>query len=322
MVEKLLGRKPPQEQPPQQLLEQWIQAELEPQYEQAAVALNTAGVLEILPHSTELGVIGIDENEYPLPTKDTIITEVRQHPDIYLEKLKAGYGRILPAPTWAVPVDALARILSQRILAHHNEKKLFTHDAQKGSVPLALDTRQPVWTWDGWESDNLNETMVYYPQQFNQQQHGGKTKRELLIQSHKTAFPGWNMLFLPKIISIPQQWKDDKRTNNLKVGKSANEYLNALRTQKAYQHESGMTLEDWMTLFFVELETTNHVIDDYAGTGKACWLLGAYHPGSGCVGFAFWYQYARQAYLFRDDPSSQRGYAGLRPAVRMGTLDL
>ncbi|MBI2416275.1 MAG: hypothetical protein HYV33_06505, partial [Candidatus Kerfeldbacteria bacterium] len=118
----------PQEHDPRALVERFVEQELRQQYQGTVVALNHAGLWEPLMASpTELGITGIDGKEYPLPTTEGIAAELRAHPDVYGKKLEAGFGRILPVPI-AAPVDHLTRILSSRILAHHQADTLLAHD--------------------------------------------------------------------------------------------------------------------------------------------------------------------------------------------------
>lgn len=309
--------KPPQEHDPRLLVEHFIEHELRQQYQGTVVALNKAGLWEPLMSSpAELGITGIDGQEYPLPTTEGIAAELRQHPEVYGQKLEAGFGKILPVPM-AAPIDHLTRILSSRILAHHKEGKLLAHDGTK----LDLDTTQPLYTWDGWQNADQNGQAVYYPTQFDTTNHGGKTKTELLEQLQQSPFPGYNLLLLPKASAIPQQWKPGQRAN-LAPGQSARDYVQALQTTPDYAHETGLTLEDWLTLALAHLEATNQVLDDYQGDGKYSFLLGSYHPSSDDVGYAYWSRGNRRAFLSGGDPGNRYSNDGLRPAVRMGRFEV
>ncbi|MBI2415530.1 MAG: hypothetical protein HYV33_02590 [Candidatus Kerfeldbacteria bacterium] len=185
---------------------------------------------------------------------------------------------------------------------------------------LALDTNQPLYNWKGWNNADRNGQAVYYPTQFDQTNHGGSTKAQLLAQLQRSPFPGYNLLLLPRQSAIPNQWKPGQRAD-LAPGQSGRDYLKTLTTTPDYAHEVGLTLEDWLTLALAHLETTNHVLDDYQGDGKAAWLLGSYHPSSGAVGYAGWNRGRRQVYLGRDDPDARASNTDVRPAVRMGRLE-
>ena len=308
---------PPNEQDPRALVERFIERELKERYESAVVALNKAGLWEpLLDYPDQLGITGMDEREYPLPTTEGIAVELRNYPEVYGKKLEAGFGRVVPVPI-AAPLDHLARILSSRILAHHNAGKLLAHDGTK----LELDTNQPLYTWDGWNNADRNGQTVYYPTQFDQTNHGGVTKTQLLDQLQHSPFPGYNLLLLPKASAIPQQWKPGQRAD-LASGKSGRDYLKTLQTTPDYAQETGLTLEDWLTLALAHLEATNQVLDDYQGDGKISWLTGSYHPSSDIVGDAYWSRDSRQANLYRYDPDFRNADNGLRPAVRMGRLEV
>ncbi|MBU1167028.1 hypothetical protein KKC60_01300, partial [Patescibacteria group bacterium] len=102
------------------------------------------------------------------------------------------------------------------------------------------------------------------------------------------------------------------------TGKSSKDYLNLLQAQQEYQHESGQTLEDWLTLFTTYLKKTNQVISDYKGNGNYSRLIGSYHPASGKVLVAYWYRDSRWAGLNGDFSSFRDSGAGACPAVRIG----
>ncbi|MBI2415527.1 MAG: hypothetical protein HYV33_02575, partial [Candidatus Kerfeldbacteria bacterium] len=186
---------------------------------------------------------------------------------------------------------------------------------------LALDTNQPLYNWKGWNNADRNGQAVYYPTQFDQTNHGGSTKAQLLEQLQRSPFPGYNLLLLPRQSAIPNQWKPGQRAD-LAPGKSPRDYLQTLQTTPDYTHEVGLTLEDWLTLALAHLETTNQVLDDYQGDEKASWLIGSYHPASGNVGNAYWYRDGRRASLGRYDRDGRDSDGGVRPAVRMGRLEL
>ncbi len=309
--------KPPQEHDPQARVERFIEQELRQQYQGTVVALNHAGLWEpLMSHPTELGITGIDRKEYPLPTTEGIAAELRTHPEVYGNKLEAGFGRILPVPI-AASLDHLTRILSSRILAHHKAGRLLAHDGTK----LELDTNQPLYTWEGWNNADRTGQVVYYARQFDQTNHGGITKAQLLEQLHQSPFPGYNLLLLPKQSAIPNQWKPGERAD-LAPGKSGRDYLQTPASTPDYAHETGLTLEDWLTLALAHLETTNRVLDDYQGDGKVSWLTGSYHPSSGGVGRADWRRDHRRARLRGSDPDSRYSAGGVRPAVRMGRLEI
>jgi len=46
---------------------------VEMEYARCVTALNRTGILTLLPRSENLGVIGIDGREYPVPTQEQVV---------------------------------------------------------------------------------------------------------------------------------------------------------------------------------------------------------------------------------------------------------
>src|SRR3989344_5641063 len=264
------------------VLEQWLEQELKTQYETQAKALNQAGILEILPNKEEIGVLGIDGKEYPIPTQEAIAELLRQNPEKYQAKIEQGFSQILMVPL-AMPLDRQIAILKQNILKHHQEGKLLAAKEKPTDLdePLDLDATQPVWVWDEWQGSDVSGQAVYFPKSFDQNNHQGKTKQELLDEQNRKQSPlaGWQVLLLENSPNIPAEGEGQTigGRRQLEANKTPNEYLKLLQKDPQYANEQGLTNEAWLTQFITRLEQTNEVIDDWQGKGKICYLIGSFH---------------------------------------------
>ena len=302
------------------ILERWLEQELKTQYETQAKALDQAGVLEILPNKEEIGVLGIDGKEYPIPTQEAIKQLIRQNPEKYQAKIEQGFNRILMVPL-AMPLDRQIEILKQNILKHHQEGKLLAAKAKPTDPdePLDLDANQPVWVWDEWRGSDVSGKAMYFPKSFDQNNHQGKTKQELLNEqnNNQSPMPGWQVLLLEESLNIPAEGKGQTIGNRcqLEANKTPNEYLQLLQKDTQYAHEQGLTNDAWIIQAITRLEQTNEVIDDWQGKGKICYLIGSFNPASALLASGRWVRNGRQARLGRNLPDGRLNYCGLRSAV-------
>ncbi len=64
--------------------------EIEREYARCTDALCRAGIAAHLPESGRMGVIGLDENEYPMPTAEQVVALLRITRSLLTEKLSKG----------------------------------------------------------------------------------------------------------------------------------------------------------------------------------------------------------------------------------------
>ncbi|MFH2018480.1 MAG: hypothetical protein ABII98_00650 [bacterium] len=289
----------------------------------------------------EVGITGIDGVEYPLPKTDeyrenlrqeaeelgmteeeiseklkdivTIEDVIRENKEVNETKLKQGFTRLQMTPL-GMPLEKLAMVLERTILAHAKAGKLFAVKDQPTDPDelLELDINQPLYKWDGWIIPNLPEgargadvtgECKYHAKQLTKDNHGGKTKTDILKEQvkNKSPFAGWEVKLLEANINIPRQNKGKTKHNRkqLETNQTPNEYIQTLLTNPQYAHEQGITLEDWITLALTYLEEHNQMIDDYQGKGSACFPTGSYNFARDNVAYAYWYRDDRQARLIR-----------------------
>jgi hypothetical protein len=311
-------------------LELWLETEFSEAYKSQVEIFRRVGLLELLPESGEMGIRGIDGKEYPIPSRDRLKAEVMKNREKYETKMRQGFTEIQLTP-FGVPLEKLTTILEQRIIAHHQTGKLLAtkDNPTDPDVKLELDTTQPLYKWDGWLDPNQPEGQrgadvtgkcVYHPETLEKEGHGGHTKAEVLEAQANTPFPGWEVKLFETSPNIPREGKGKTLAGRkqLETNQTPEDYLKQLQTNPEYQHEQGLTNEDWLTKSIIHLEQTNQVLDDYQGKGSACYLPGSFNPSSRSLGGGCWDRGGRQAYLSGVDPESQNSNLGLRSAVGVG----
>lgn len=263
------------------------QKELKEQYASQREILERTGILEQLS-SGEMGIKGIDNEEYAFPSYQEITQRMRESEEALRPKTEQGFIRLQITP-FGMKLDDLIEKYKQVILKHHKEGKLlatkenpFDPDEQ-----LELDENNPVWLWGNYRNADVNDgEMVYYPKEFSSN-HQGKTKQEVLKEQG-----GWNILLAENLPNIPRKNKGEKikGRKQLEAGKTPYQYLETLKTDPNYQNETGMTPEDQITCAIIHLEQTDQVIDDYrdSGKGSGSYQLGAYFSADGFVPGFYW----------------------------------
>ncbi|MBU1119326.1 hypothetical protein KKH43_05585 [Patescibacteria group bacterium] len=317
---------PPQEQETPSNLEKWLSSELPKQYEEKAKILNELGLLEILPECGEIGIVGIDGKEYPLPSEEQIKEEILTNREVFETKMKQGFTELEITP-FALPLERLIHTTKETILKHHKEEKLFgtmknQEDESEPLEPLELNEDEPLFVWEEFKDADTNGTLAYYPKEFSEN-HQGFTKQELLDASRETPFPGFNVYFREKDVNLREDRKRQMQENRRQfdIGKSSEEYLKILQTQEEYQSEHGQTPEDWFTLFLTHLKKTNQVIDDAQGNGSDNLLIGSYSSASGNVGNVGWSRLFRQSSLSGYGSEVQDSNSCVHTVVRIPPLN-
>jgi hypothetical protein len=249
---------------------------LEKEYARTITALNRTGILTLLPRSENLGVIGIDGKEYPVPTQEHIVGLFAHNRELVSRKVPQGFDRLELTPI-AMSMPLLIDRMKEAILKHAAEGTIYQtrSSASDSLVPVRVNKEKHVWIWDTLKQALDTGELVYFPQEYSSN-HRGQTKLEVVNNGRICAFPGWSVGLVESFPIMPEQ--DQGKTlggrRQLEIGSSPNEYLQTLQSQ-AYQGETGKTLEDFITKFLTRLETTNEVSND-VNDNNALWCLGQY----------------------------------------------
>ena len=303
---------------------------LKKQYDSQFELLEQVGILE------NGAITGIDGNIYPIPTFEQIAARLFERRDTLQTKHDQGFTKLLLVP-FGMSLDSLREVLKQFLLKHKKDNPTFD-----------LDTDEPLWTWTDYQGTDTGDSpkLVYYPQSFTKEGHGGKTKMEILKTNYKlptltptqTSFPGWTIHLLqpsdptdshsPGFAPIPREGQGTPQGDliprpPLEAGKTPIEYLSILQSSQdnpnsPYSHEYGMTLEDWIMAFMTHLQETKKPLDDIwnpTNTESYCYLTGAFFPSfvrvpSACCDRGF-----RRANLSSDDPHNRDVDIGARFSV-------
>lgn len=284
------------------------------QYKEQLQTLKETKLIEKLSNG-EYGIIGQDNKEYIVPTLDEILERMNKNIEKYNTKIEQGFTKLLIVPFAKKLYDpedntSLTEIHKKTILDKYNNNQLFSTNGDK----LELDTNQPLWIWEeGYSQDD--ENIIYFPKQFDPENHGGKTKSQLLQEDQL----GFQILLLEENIDIPAEKKGQPISNRdqLEANLSPEEYLEKIQIEAQYQHEQGLTAEAWLTLAITHLHKHNQAIDDYQGSGKICYNTATYFPSFSCVSFGFWCRDYQQVYLSRSDVADRYSDYGFRPSVNI-----
>ncbi len=309
------------------LQEQFLRESLPAQFNTQIASLRNVGLLEsILKESTpaddelvielQEGITGMDGRPYPLPTVEEIAKHFSQ--EKYAEKISQGFTKLLIVP-FAYPLATICARYEQALLKHHKAGKLLDRD---GTL-LILDTKRPLYFLKFLNKSDETGDMIYYPKQFDTENHGGFTKQELLTPVTQEAkfnspFLGFHILLIKPDLTIPRKGMTQTTGGraDLESVKSPNNYLYTIQTNSFYNHEQGMTLEDSLILALTNLHETNRVIDDFENIKDSVnFNIGVFHKASGHVPISYWFLTLGRADIDMRDPKSSYEDSGCRVAV-------
>lgn len=301
-------------------LELWLSSEFTTQYENRSKILNKLGLLEILPESQEIGIVGIDGKEYPYPSQESIEEILRSKKELFETKMLQGFTELSITP-FALPLSRLTDTLKKQLIIHSQSGKLFhtkknQADASESLIPFDLDKDNALYVEESYDQADENGTLVYDVKEFSGN-HQGKTKQEMIAS--QMTMPGYLITLREKNVNIPrvQQGKTLYNRKQFETNKSPKEYLKAIQTETQYQGESGYTPEEWLTQFLTHMQETDQVMDDGQGESSASFQCGAYYPASGFVPYGDSNRGFRRVILRRNFPDFRNVDVGVRSAVRI-----
>ncbi|KKU30763.1 MAG: hypothetical protein UX57_C0023G0002 [Candidatus Uhrbacteria bacterium GW2011_GWE2_46_68] len=297
---------------------------LKEQYDSQVELLEQVSILK------EGAILGIDGNTYPIPTLEQIAVRFFERHEALETKHDQGFTKLLLVP-FGMSLDTLRETLKQFLLKYKKSHSSFN-----------LDTDDPLYTWEEYQIADKGDSpnLVYYPQSFTKEGHGGKIKAQILEEQedNQDSFPGWTVHLLQPsnpsdphslgFASIPREGQGTPQGDliprpPLEADKTPNEYLSILEKAQddedsPYHGETGMTPEDWIMAFMIHLSETGKPLDDvWNPTNKECisYLTGAFFRSFINVPFVYWDRDLRRASLSGLDPHAQTGDIGLRSSV-------
>jgi len=281
---------------------------LREQYTVQFSLLKEAGIL-----NERNAIVGIDGNEYPVPTLEQIVQRLFERQEFFETKQDQGFTKLLLVP-FGMSLNTLMEIFKQFLFDYKERHPAF------GRVNPKIPDRSDGSQWDPLsyrpnykQADNNGDLtgLVYYPQFFQPKNHQGQTKRQILEGkgSPLHSFPGWIVHFFqpgdpanpdPSGF-VPLFRRGGARICGEKIprpdlgtGQTPQMYLSlfeeASHDPTSPDHgESGMTPEDWMMAFMMHLQETGEPLDEYQfDIGAINFLTGAYFPSSDSVPYTMW----------------------------------
>jgi hypothetical protein len=249
---------------------------IEKEYSRCITELNDAGILELLPSSKSKGVIGIDAEEYPVPSLEETEDLFVKNEELIARKAPQGFDRLELTPM-AMSTSLLIEIMNAAILRHAEEDRIFQTRRSPSDplIPVYVNNEKQVWIWDTLRQALDSDDLVYFPQKYSID-HLGQTKMEAVNNGRICGIPGWSVGLVEDIPILPRQGQGIRigGREQLEIGSSPREYLDILHTEP-YQGETGRTLEDIITRFLTHLVSADEVSND-VNDDNASWCLGQY----------------------------------------------
>ncbi|MCR4429114.1 MAG: hypothetical protein NUV68_07275 [Caldiserica bacterium] len=286
-------------------------------------ALQDSGMLSFLPSSGKLGVLGLDNKEFPVPTSQDLERILSENRKLVYQKRKQGFTELLLTPL-GMAFSRLIEITQSRIIAHAKEGKILKTRRNPNDPELFSKVRidNPIWIWEKIRLALDTPQLTYFPKEYSRGKHLGKTKKEVGQDRSICPISGWSIgLIEPIFHSSPfGEGKEIFGRPQLMEEFSPREYLRIMQLP-AYVGETGWVLEDFLTYFLIKLETTSRVSHD-RWDENGLWLTGSYLPNliprADIVLVGFWDSFTGKLRISGHRTGNKfRGW-GARSIVRLG----
>jgi len=267
---------------------------LREQYAAQVSLLERTGILR------DGAIMGADVKRYLIPSLEEIAERLysSERRSMFETKQDQKFTKLLLVP-FGMSIDILI-ILFREFLRDYKK----SHPNFFGPEPKPPRRWDPLSISTGYKGADGggHSEWVYFPESFDQENHGGKTKEEILSASKQ----GWRVLLLQApadsdqgIRFIPKKGNgsiegEEIPRPDLEAYGTFNLYLTILQKTKndptsSYYGESGMTPEDWMMAFMTHLEETEQPLDNLSTVKESgsC-LVGVYAPDTRFIPAASW----------------------------------
>jgi len=173
-------------------------------------------------------------------------------------------------------------------------------------ILLSLDKKMPIYI----RASVNDDVMLYEPKDFTGKS-GGKTKSAIL-----STGGAWQFSLIEDTPCLPAQDQGIIKGNRRQLDEKMSPKFIAefLQSTSAYDGESGMTPEDWITYLLYHLAETNRAIDD---DGRLLWLSGAYIPDTHEIPYALWSQSLHHASVGSENSTLELSSYGIRTRVKI-----
>ena len=254
--------------------------------------------------------------ECPLPSWQDVQGLIDRNRNLVEQKGEQGFNGLLLTPF--LPYAQWEHLIKLNLLRRNDQGKLFFESRDKSQKERAtLDREQPIWTWDTLQAAARGGGLIYFPKQYNQSHHGGKTQAEVITDPTICPVPGWSISLIETNHFLPKQGEGKTLGGRKQLEDSQNpqEYLEVLK-MPPYQRESSFTIDDALSQFLIKLQTRDEVTHDW-NEYNGVWAIGNYEKGSGLVPYVGWLRDYRRLLVYADAPGYRYDLIGARPTVRL-----
>jgi hypothetical protein len=287
-------------------------------YRSCLVALNRTGLLSILPECERLGIIGLNGQEYPVPTvaevTDLCNLMIPEQQRLVEEKVRQGFTKLQLTPLGS-PLLVICDRVQNAIKKHYDEGKLFQmkHDLDDADHPISIDKEEPLFVRSELLVAQKRGDMIYFPNEYTEN-HAGMMKGQWLEASK--PLEGWRIILIENLAFLPSNGRgiETNGRKQLESGSSPKAYLDFIQHSEQYRGEVGFTLEDELIRFLHHLETTNQISSDW-DEASGVWILGNYLSEDDLVVRVHWSCGHGRLHLGGGSPNDFNPGFGMRSAV-------
>lgn len=281
--------------------------QIKDQYERQLYVLEVTGIVETLQNGKKgIRSIAVDGEvrEYPVPTLKEVTQRLLdleiKYGKGFLEKKKSqGFKNVILVP-FGMPLRSLIKTLKINFISHYKNRELF--HTKINETDLDKEVFSPAYERElsrnvevknnaffnfeiGYLFDgDIQGTLLYDVKNFDPENHGGKTKAQLLNEREMQRKDGWDVLLFEENMVIPKgsngksMGVGDNIRKQIEAGKKSTEYFKFLSENiqdphSPYQGEEGLTPEQGVMLMLSYIEEYHELLD---GIGAGCLNLGAY----------------------------------------------
>ncbi|MFC1640575.1 hypothetical protein ACFL2D_00840 [Patescibacteria group bacterium] len=243
--------------------------QLKEQYASQFKVLGETGILETLPELQDLGVVGIDGKEYPLPSLKDVKERISDTETIELMEKKAeqGYNKLLLVP-FAMPFNILSECHKKFVQTKFELKEITDGSGKLLDIP---DGYNYYVDFPEVRQGDATGDFLYRPSGESRLEESEEERKKLFKTKGEMIEGGsvWEVHFFQDNAEIPQE----DCTNGDLLSETVSEYLEGMKNPQR-EGEKPLTPEAWVVFAMTKLQESGIQID----TVHASALLGATFP--------------------------------------------
>jgi hypothetical protein len=151
---------------------------IEREFTRCVSVLKRLGILTLLPKSGSMGVLGVDGEEYPMPTHDQVADLFNHNSELISRKAEQGFDRLELTPI-GMPVSLLIDRMETAILRHAAEGYIYQTRSILSDplIPVRVSTNKPIRIWSTLRQVLDGDDLAYFPKEYSSN-HRGMSKSE------------------------------------------------------------------------------------------------------------------------------------------------